>query len=121
MKLSTRLKSLRQDLGLTQEGFGALKLASTPGWIKIENGQRAPSEKLLGKIAEHYADARKLSKPKAAAMLDDLLTLKYLNDPSPFLRKAMAQYAGTKPNAAALLAPEADVKPARGRPKPVKG
>ena len=46
MTLGDRLKKLRKELGLSQEALGAQGFVSTPGWIKIENGQRQASEKL---------------------------------------------------------------------------
>ena len=38
-----RLRELRKAAGVSQEAIGSQGFVSTPGWIKMENGQRSPS------------------------------------------------------------------------------
>lgn len=45
--VAARLKELRQHAGFSQEAVGAQGFVSAPSWVKIESGQRSPSEKLL--------------------------------------------------------------------------
>jgi transcriptional regulator with XRE-family HTH domain len=45
--IALRLHELRKLAGVSQEAMGAQGFVSAPGWIKMENGQRSPSEKVL--------------------------------------------------------------------------
>ena len=49
--IGSRVRDLRRAAGLSQETVGAQGFVSAPGWIKVENGQRSPSEKLLKSFA----------------------------------------------------------------------
>ena len=69
MTLGDRLKTLRRELGLSQEALGAQGFVSTPGWIKIENGQRQASEKLHRKDWCKWLVGDKYMKADAAATL----------------------------------------------------
>lgn len=85
--LGQRLKSIRRELKLSQEAVGAQGFVSTPGWIKIENGQRQASDKLIEKfiawlIREGYAQAQ-----DASRLQDEFLSLKYARHASPFVRE----------------------------------
>ena len=62
MNLGNRLKTLRRELGLSQEAFGAQGFVSAPGWIKIENGQRHASEKLIERIAKWLVEEKYMRK-----------------------------------------------------------
>ena len=110
MTLGERLKNLRREIGLSQEAFGAQGLISAPGWIKIENGQRHASEKLIERIAKWAVNELK----------EELLTLKYLGSRSPFVREMARTHAKKLPSSATLLAAEEPgaykAKPKRGRP-----
>ena len=116
MTLAERLKQLRRDLGLSQETFGAQGFVSAPGWIKIENGQRQASEKLIQRLIKWLLDGKLMKPGRAADLWDELLTLKYLGSRSPFLREMARSHAAGLPNEAALLEAGERAKPKRGRP-----
>ena len=86
MNLGQRLKSLRHDLGLSQEAVGAQGFVSTPGWIKIENGQRLPSDPLLTRLTRWLVHDSYMSQTAAERLREELLTLKYLLNRSDFVR-----------------------------------
>ena len=121
MTLGDRLKTLRRELGLSQEALGAQGFVSTPGWIKIENGQRQASEKLLEKLVKWLVGDKYMKAGAAATLREELLTLKYLGARSVFVREMAKKHAKTLANATALLAAEEPgayrAKPRRGRPK----
>ena len=50
-ELASRLRELRRAAGLSQEALGSQGFVSMLGWIKVENGQRKPSEKLIEALA----------------------------------------------------------------------
>ena len=110
MTLGERLKTLRRELGLSQEALGAQGFVSAPGWIKIENGQRQASEKLVESLARWLVTDKHLRVGAANTLKEELLTLKYLGSRSPFLREMAKAHAKTLTNSAALLASS---KPAR--------
>lgn len=103
MKLTHRLKQLRTQAGLSQLQVGASGVVSIPGYIKIENGQRTASEKMLGKLAVFLhcpnPPKRETAKAKEARLMvagvlhQELLLLKLLNDKSHFTRKVAGVYA----------------------------
>ena len=106
MTLGDRLKTLRRELGLSQEAIGAQGFVSTPGWIKIENGQRQASEKYMKATA-------------ASTLREELLTLKYLGSRSLFVKEMAKKHAKSLPNATAILHEDPAgyrAKPRRGRP-----
>lgn len=80
MTLAERLRSLRIEFGLSQEALGAQGFVSTPGWVKLEQGNRHPSEKLLTTLVAWMVTARRLPSKNAKPLLDELLTLKYLGN-----------------------------------------
>ena len=87
MTLGDRLKSLRKELGLSQEALGAQGFVSTPGWIKIENSQRQASEKLIDTLTKWLVTGKYMRAPAAATLKEELLILKYLGNRSPFVRE----------------------------------
>ena len=121
MTLGDRLKTLRRELKLSQEALGAQGFVSTPGWIKIENGQRAASEKLIDKLVRWIISDKYMKAGVANALREELLTLKYLGSRSPFVRDMAKRHAKGLPSATVLLAAEEPgaykAKPRRGRPK----
>lgn len=121
MTLGDRLKNLRKELGLSQEALGAQGFVSTPGWIKIENGQRQASEKLIDKLAKWLIADKYMKTTAANGLKEELLILKYLGNRSPFVRELATARAKLLPNGGvALLAEEPTKYKARkkaGRPK----
>ncbi len=121
MTFGDRLKTLRRELGLSQEALGAQGFVSAPGWIKIENGQRQASEKLIEKLVKWLVTDKYMKNGPAVTLKEELLTLKYLGARSVFVREMAKKHAKTMPNATALLAAEEPgaykTKPKRGRPK----
>ena len=119
MTLGERLKTLRRELGLSQEALGAQGFVSTPGWIKIENGQRQASEKLLEKLVRWLIDDKYMRKGAADTLKEELFTLKYLGSRSAFVKEMAKTHAKKLANSAALLhedPPGYKAKPRRGRP-----
>ena len=120
MTLGDRLKTLRRELGLSQEAFGAQGFVSAPGWIKIENGQRQASEKLIERMAKWLVDDKYMRAGAVSTLKEELLTLKYLGSRSPFVREMAKSHAKKLPNNAVYLAAEEPgayrAKPKRGRP-----
>ena len=119
MTFGERVKSLRQDLGLSQEALGSQGFVSTPGWIKIENGQRQASEKLIGRLVTWLVSDKYMRSNAANPLKEELLTLKYLGSNSAFVRELAKAHAKKTPAGAALLAETPDrykTKPRRGRP-----
>jgi transcriptional regulator with XRE-family HTH domain len=124
MTLGERLKSLRRELGLSQESLGAQGFVSAPGWIKIENGQRQASEKLIDKLVRWLIDDKYMRSGAANALKEELLTLKYLGNRSTFVRELAKTHAKKLPSGGLLLAAESPgaykTKPRRGRPPVLK-
>lgn len=116
MTLGDRLKALRVELGLSQESFGAQGFVSAPGWIKIENGQRAASEKLIERLCRWLVDDKHMKAGAAATLKEELLCLKYLASRSPFLRSLALVQTQKLPNWQELTATGDRAKPKRGRP-----
>lgn len=87
MNLGLRLKNLRRDLHLSQEELGAQGFVSAPGWIKIENGQRLPSDRLIVEIVRWLAKSKHIASAESDRLREELLTLKYLSHRSEFVRE----------------------------------
>ena len=98
--LSSRLREIRQSLGLSQETFGTLGFVSTPGWVKIENGTRQPSDSLIEKLVQWAVANNHLSQDDSAGLQQELLALKYMNNLSPFVCRLAKDYYDTlsRPN-----------------------
>ena len=110
-----RVKTLRQTLGLSQEDLGTQGFVSTPGWIKIENGQRQASEKLIERLTKWLVQSKHLRAGAAATLKEELLTLKYMGSTSSFVQ-AMARAHAARLPGGALLAPAAAQPPkSKGR------
>ena len=117
MTLGEKLKTIRRECGLSQEAVGAQGFVSTPGWIKVENGQRSPSEKLIEKLVGWLVSDKHVKSSKSKALKEELLTLKYLGSNSLFMRELAKDHAKGLPTGDVLLAPTTGPKPKRGRPK----
>ena len=121
MTLAERLKSLRNELGLSQEALGAQGFVSTPGWIKIENGQRQASEKLIDKLSKWLVEDKYMRSGASSTLREELLTLKYLGSRSPFVRELAKSHAKKMPGGGVALLTETRLqKPRRGRPPGIK-
>ena len=117
MTLGEKFKAIRRESGLSQEAFGAQGFVSAPGWIKLENGQRSPSEKLIEKLVAWLVQDKHVRASAAKGLREELLTLKYLGSPSVFVRNLAQTHARSLPTGEALLAPSTAGKPKRGRPR----
>ena len=117
LTIGDRLKALRVSLGYSQEEIGRQGFVSTPGWIKLENGQRSPSEDLLAKLVVWLIKGKYVKKGEGDALHDELLTLKYLGSSQPFVRRLADNFARSTVWGQALPAAPAPVKRLRGRPK----
>ena len=118
MTLGEKLKSIRRDSGLSQEAIGVQGFVSTPGWIKLENGQRSPSEKLIEKLVGWLVQDKHVKSSAAKSLKEELLTLKYLGSHSTFVRELAQAHAKQLPTGETLLAQSATSgKTKRGRPK----
>ena len=113
MTLGQRLQSLRVGLGFSQEAIGARGFVSTPGWIKVENGQRQASEALIVAFLDWMVSDRWLPATKRPALIDELLTLKYLGSNQPFLRTLAITHAKSTPQGQQIL--EAFINARAGR------
>jgi PAS domain S-box-containing protein len=102
MNVGERLETLRRELGLTPEDLGAQGFVSPHDWIKIEKGQRLPSDKLIGKLMRWLVDNGKLPVASADRLREELLTLKCLDSRSPFVRELAQAHARTLPGGDAL-------------------
>ncbi len=100
-----RVKTLRQELGLSQDTVGTQGFVSTPGWIKIENGQRQASEKLIERFTKWLVESKHLRAGAASTLKTELLTLKYMGSNSRFVQEMAQAHAARLPGGA-LLAPE---------------
>jgi transcriptional regulator with XRE-family HTH domain len=120
MTLGEKLKSIRQEIGLSQEAIGAQGFVSKPGWIKIENGQRQASEKLIDKLVSWLMESKYVRASKAKELKEELLTLKCLGSTSAFVRELARSHAKGLPGGVALLGQTAaGAKAPLGRPKMV--
>ena len=106
MIFADRLKQIRAETGLSQEAIGAQGFVTMPGWIKLENSQRAASEKLIDSLVNWLVRDKYIPAGNREALRDELLTLKYLDGSgkSPFLQKLAANHASDTPAGQRLLA-----------------
>jgi transcriptional regulator with XRE-family HTH domain len=104
MTFGERVKSLRSELGLSQEALGAQGFVSTPGWIKIENSQRQASEKLIEKMLKWLVSDKYMKASAIAGLREELLTLKYLGSNSGFVREMAKARARASSNSAVAAA-----------------
>ncbi len=92
---------------------------SAPGWIKIENGQRQASEKLIDNMLRWLVSQKYVKSNASAALREELLTLKYMGSSSPFVRSLAKAHAAKLPTGDLILKEEPAgyrAKPKRGRP-----
>lgn len=87
-----RLRELRKSIGISQEAFGAQGFVSAPGWAKIENGTRQPSDELLEKLTDWMVKDGYLKARQKSRLLDELLSLKYMENLSPFVRRLACDF-----------------------------
>ena len=106
MTFGERVKSLRHEIGLSQEALGAQGFVSTPGWIKIENGQRQASEKLIDRMLKWLVGDKYIKANSAGGLREELLTLKYLGSNSAFVRDMARLHARHSSNPAVIAAGE---------------
>ena len=86
--LGQTLAELRRSVGLTQEAAAALVPVSVPALIKIENGQRLPSDAALERFAAALAKAGAIKASQRKAFEIELLIRKYAEHrSSAFLRQ----------------------------------
>lgn len=119
MTFGDRIRSLRVDLDLSQEAIGSQGFVSAPGWIKLENGQRQASEKLIESLVKWLVRDKYVKSSASSVLREELLTLKYLGSNSAFVRALAKSHADTLPNGAEMSAEEPGVykaKRRRGRP-----
>jgi transcriptional regulator with XRE-family HTH domain len=117
MTLGEKLSTIRRECGLSQEAIGAQGFISAPGWIKLENEQRSPSEKLLEKLVTWLVKDKHVAASKSKGLKEELLTLKYLGSSSAFMRELAKGHARTLPNGEQLLIQKPAAPRKRGRPK----
>ena len=111
MQLGTYLKKLRHSAGLSQEAVGAQGFVSTAGYIKVENGQRTPSSKLIVSLAVFFdreTHKQKMTESARAAQVKvlslNMHVLKLLGDKSPLVQQIAREFAQDRlANAAELL------------------
>lgn len=87
-----RLRNLRKSLAISQEALGAQGFVSTPGWAKIENGTRQPSDELLEKLTDWMVRDGYLKVRERTPLLEELLSLKYMEHMSPFVRRLASEF-----------------------------
>lgn len=119
ISLRQRLKQVRLSLQISQEALGAQGIISTPGWVKLENGQRQPSDEFLHAFTQWLEKEKYLKHNEAEALLEELLLLKYLEHRSTYVRElARERYGKTKRNFHSVLAePPAPYGQAKRKPK----
>lgn len=116
MTIAERLKQIREQLGLSQEAIGAQGFVSTPGWIKLENGQRSPSEPLIGHFCA-FLKTRKYHRSSGYSVSEELTTLKYCASQSPFVRGLALAHAN---RLGIVDAGKSTAGPRAGRGRPAK-
>lgn len=79
---------------------------STPGWVKIENGTRHPSDELLKKIVNWMCQDGYIKQNEKESLLDEFLTLKYMGHLSPFVRKLATEHLNSSQSFGTLKAAE---------------
>ena len=109
LTLGAKLKLLRRTARLSQVAIGAQGFVSTPGWIKIENGQRQASEALLTKFVSFMVEEKVIHARHKEAMVTELCALKFIHDRRDFLRQMARDFYKNLPPIMLLTAlPEAE-------------
>jgi transcriptional regulator with XRE-family HTH domain len=117
MTLHDRLKELRLRIELSQEALGAQGFISTPGWIKIENGTRKPSDEFLETFVNWLVEQRYITPSIRDGLLDELLTLRYLRHKSAFIRQLAQEHRFHRMQEPATLKVAEDPLPPRDKKK----
>ena len=104
--IHSRLHDLRRAAGLSQEALGSQGFISAPGWIKVENGQRKPSEKLLAAFVDFLVGEEVIRASQKDDLLKELCVLKYVHHRSGFLRQMARDYQKALSPVAIQTAPE---------------
>jgi transcriptional regulator with XRE-family HTH domain len=94
--IALRLHELRKLAGVSQEAMGAQGFVSAPGWIKMENGQRSPSEKLLTGFVAWLVEEKVIRPHQKAALLDELCALKYASHGNAFVREMAREHLASR-------------------------
>ena len=116
--LGNKLRTLRREIGLSQEAIGAQGFVSTPGWIKIENGQRQASEKLLARFVDWLVSDKHITKSARQPLLEELLLRKHLGNKSAWLRGVLKSVADSTIWGRAILGEMNKPNPVRRRGRP---
>ncbi len=87
MTLGDRLQTLRNQLAFSQKKMGSQGFVSIHGWVKLEKGQRSPSDDLIKKLTAWLVRSKYIRMNAAAMLEEELLTLKYLTSRSSFIRR----------------------------------
>ena len=90
--LGAKLKLLRRAAKLSQVAIGAQGFVSAPGWIKIENGQRLPSEEMIQKFVAFMVVEKVIHAEQKQLLFNELCALKYVHHRSDFLRLMAREY-----------------------------
>jgi transcriptional regulator with XRE-family HTH domain len=93
--IARRLHELRKLAGVSQEAMGAQGFVSAPGWIKMENSQRSPSEKVLTAFVTWLVEEKVIRASQKLALLDELYALKYASHGNAFLREMACEHLTT--------------------------
>ena len=97
--LNKRLRDLRVALGLSQEAMGSHGFISTPGWVKIENATRHPSDALLYKLCDWLEKEGRVDATQKQSLFGRIAELE-IHEPSlPFCmppRLGLLQNAGDR-------------------------
>ena len=91
--------AIRWHVGISQEAIGAQGFVSAPGWIKIENGQRRPSEELLAAFVGWLVAEKLVRAGARAALIEELTARKYAEHRAPFLAKLARNHLADLPPA----------------------
>lgn len=118
MTFGDRIKNLRVDLELSQDALGSQGFVSSPGWIKLENGQRQASEKLIENLLKWLVSDKHIKANAAHGLREELLTLKYLSSNSLFVRELAKAHAKKLPNGSELTAEDSANRKPRRRDRP---
>jgi transcriptional regulator with XRE-family HTH domain len=87
-RFGSKVAELRRSVGLTQAQMAALVPVSLPALIKIENGQRLPSDTALARLAGALAKAGTVKASQRKTLEAELLARKYAEHrTSAFLRE----------------------------------
>lgn len=87
-----RLRELRKTIGISQEALGAQGVVSVSGQAQIEKGTRQPSDELLEKLTNWIVKKGYLRPPQQSRPLDELLSLKYMENLLPFVRRLARKF-----------------------------